>query len=143
MKWTGVTVVGAITAAAMIGLARAAFLVVKIDGSSMVPTYRPGEAVLVARWWIAGAIREGDVVVCRLPASIPGPPGYLVKRVISMASGQVCIQGDGECSYDSRAFGAIPRECVRGRVITRLTLARAASPVRDSQNGQDPAERTV
>jgi signal peptidase I len=123
MKWAGAAFGGAITVAAVAGLARAALLVVKVSGNSMTPTYRSGDAVLAARRWIAGPIREGDVVICRLPEHIPSPPGYLVKRVTSMGDGKVHVQGDGERSYDSRVFGAIPQDCVRGRVIARLTPA--------------------
>lgn len=123
MKWAGAAFGGAITVAAVAGLARAALLVVNVSGDSMAPTYRSGDAILAARRWITGRIREGDVVICRLPAHVPGPPGYLVKRVISMNNGQVHVQGDGERSYDSRVFGAIPQDCVRGRVIARLTPA--------------------
>src|SRR5215472_18773874 len=136
MKWMGATLGGVIAAAAAVGVARAAFLVVKLDGVSMTPTYRPGDAVLAARRWIAGAIREGDVVICRLPSHVPGPTGYLVKRVTSMAAGQVYVQGDGQCSYDSRSFGTIPSRCVRGRVVARLTPARGAGQLRESRSGR-------
>src|SRR5215472_6612044 len=114
MKWMGATLGGVIAAAAAVGVARAALLVVKVSGNSMTPTYRSGDAVLAARRWIAGPIREGDVVICRLPAHLPAPPGYLVKRVTSMSNGKVHVQGDGEHSYDSRVFGSIPQDCVRG-----------------------------
>jgi signal peptidase I len=123
MKWAGAAFGGVLTVAAVTGLARAALLVIKVSGDSMTPTYRSGDAVLAVRRWISGPIREGDVVICQLPSHIKGPPGYLVKRVISLAAGQVFLQGDGTCSYDSRTFGMIPLDCVRGRVVTRLTLA--------------------
>lgn len=87
----------------------------------MIPTYRPGDAVLIARRWITSPVHPGEVVLCRLPETVPGPGGYLVKRVASVASGHVILHGDGPRSYDSRAFGPIPVECVLGRVVTRLT----------------------
>lgn len=136
MKWAGAAFGGAITVAAVVGLARAALLVIKVSGNSMTPTYESGDAVLAVRQWIAGPIREGDVVICRLPAHVLGPSGYLVKRVASVTAGQVDLRGDGECSYDSRAFGPIPQACVRGRVITRLTTAKRG---RDSR----PPARTA
>ncbi len=121
MTSRGVTLGGVIAVAAVAGLARAALLMITVDGESMAPSYRPGDSVLVARRWITGRIRPGDVVVCRLPAGLPGPAGYLVKRVTSVSAGQVFLQGDGDHSYDSRAFGWIPVRSVVGRVITRLT----------------------
>ena len=116
--------IGCLLAAAVIGLTRAAFLVVRVDGESMAPEYRPGDTVLTVRRWITGPARAGDVVVCRLPRSIPGPDGYLIKRVTSVAAGQITLRGDSGNSYDSRAFGPVPQGCVLGRVITRLTTTR-------------------
>jgi signal peptidase I len=124
MKRLGIV---ASVAAAATGLARAAFLVVSVEGESMIPTYRPGDAVLIARRWITSPVRPGDVVLCRLPAGVPGPDGYLVKRVTSVVSGQVVLHGDGPRSYDSRVFGPIPVECVLGRVVARLTPPGSAS----------------
>jgi signal peptidase I len=112
---------GAIAAAAAVGLARAALMVITVDGESMAPTYRSSDAVLIARRWIAGPIRPGHVVVCRLPPEVAGPGGYIVKRVTSVISGQIYIRGDAEHSYDSRAFGTISLDYVLGRVIARLT----------------------
>jgi phage repressor protein C with HTH and peptisase S24 domain len=130
MKWASAAFGGAITVAAVAGLARAALLVIKVSGDSMTPTYQSGDSVLAARRWIAGPTREGDVVICRLPAHVPGPSGYLVKRVTSVTAGQVDVRGDGERSYDSRTFGSIPQACVHGRVITRLTLAKRGRVLR-------------
>jgi len=142
MKRTGAILGGAVTAAALIGLARTAFLVVNVEGDSMTPTYRSGDAVLAVRRWIAGAIYEGDVVVCRLPEELQGPARYLVKRVTLMASGEVYVQGDGERSFDSRAFGSIPERCVIGRVVARLTLARGAGQAR-GQRARQPSQSTA
>ena len=121
-----VVIAGGVIAA--VGLARAALLVVNVDGESMTPSYCPGDAALIARRWISGPVRPGDVVVCRLPSGVPGPDEYLVKRVTSVAAGQVVVHGDGPRSYDSRAFGPIPQNCVLGRVVARLTLLRGALP---------------
>ena len=114
-------VCGVVAAAAAVGLARAALVVINVDGDSMAPAYRSGDSVLIARRWIAGPIRPGHVVVCRLPPEVAGPKGYIVKRVISVTDGQVYIQGDGANSYDSRAFGTISLDYVLGRVIARLS----------------------
>lgn len=115
-------------------------LVVRIDGESMTPSYQSGDAVLIVRHRVGRAVRRGDVVLCRLPAEFSGPGGCLVKRVTAVEgdtiagvppgparrdvvpSGQVYVQGDSKHSYDSRAFGSIPLQCVLGRVVARLTL---------------------
>lgn len=129
---------GAIAAAAAVGLARAALMVITVDGESMSPTYRPNDAVLIARRWIAGPIRPGHVVVCRLPPGVAGPRGYILKRVISVISGQIYIRGDAEHSYDSRAFGTISLDYVLGRVIARLTPAHPATSAPDSACRRQP-----
>jgi len=116
-----------VATAIAIGLARAALVLVRVEGDSMIPAYRSGDAVLVARKWAAGPIRPGDVVVCRLPPGLPGPGEYLIKRVTAVAAGEVTLRGDGPRSYDSRTFGAIPRACLLGRVIARLTRTRGAA----------------
>ncbi|HJQ00789.1 MAG TPA: S26 family signal peptidase [Jatrophihabitans sp.] len=115
-----------------LGTARATLLVITIDGDSMSPSYQAGDAVLVVRRRAGGAVRRGDVVVCRLPTGVPGPSGYLVKRVAAVAgdafegerpvpAGQVYLCGDNPRSYDSRTFGTIPVDNVIGRVIGQLT----------------------
>lgn len=135
--------IGCLLAAAVIGLTRAAFLVVRVDGDSMTPDYRPGDTVLTARRWVTGPARPGDVVICRLPRGVPGPGGYLIKRVTSVAAGQVTLRGDGENSYDSRAFGPVPQDCVLGRVITRLSTTRRHVLARECLDPPRLPERTA
>jgi signal peptidase I len=105
----------------------------------MMPAYRAEDAVLVARTRRCRPPRRGDVVVFALPTDIAGPPGYLVKRVVAVAGepmpgggtsevvepGRVFLQGDAAGSYDSRAFGTIAIDRVRGRVISRLSRVSA------------------
>jgi signal peptidase I len=150
--WRRAAVGGLAAAAAAAGLARAALLVVRVDGLSMAPSFQPGDALLTVRRWLAGPVRRGDVVVFRLPAGVPGPDGLVVKRVIAVAgdtvtsdsdsvtsdnttgdnatrprvvpAGRVYLRGDGTRSYDSRMFGAVPLDHVSGRVIARLSPPR-------------------
>jgi signal peptidase I len=158
MRWPGVALGGVILSAVLAGLARATLIVVRIDGDSMAPRYRSGDAVLTVQRRIARTIRRGDVVVCQLPAWRPGPGGYLgyiVKRVTAVEGdsvarsgpagtlrtqvvepGRIYIQGDGQHSYDSRAFGTIPLDYVLGRVVLRLT-----PPGRGSAGSSAPAAR--
>lgn len=131
MRWSWLPFAG-LLAVAVLAVRRALF-VVRIDGVSMEPTFRSGDAVLAIRRPIGPPIRHGDVVVCRLPAELPGPPGYLVKRVAGLAGdavdgagvvppGRVYVLGDGTNSLDSRRLGPLPLSAVRGRVIARLSL---------------------
>jgi signal peptidase I len=124
-----------------VGVARLALLVIKVEGASMAPTFRPGDTVLTVRRALRPAIRRGDVVVCRRPAGMPGPDSYLIKRVVAIAgdpipddptkggevisAGRVYVRGDGDHSLDSRVFGAIPLDHVIGHVVARLTPARS------------------
>jgi signal peptidase I len=123
-----------------VGVARLALLVIKVEGASMAPTFRPGDTVLTIRRRLRPGIRRGDVVVCRRPAGMPGPDSYLIKRVVAVAgdpfpddpekvgetisAGRVYVRGDGNRSLDSRVFGAIPTDHVIGHVVARLTTAR-------------------
>jgi signal peptidase I len=129
-------------AASIAGLAaaRLALLVIKVEGASMAPTFRPGDTVLTIRRTLRPTVRRGDIVVCRRPAGTPGPDSYLIKRVVAIAgdplpddptkagetvaAGRVYVRGDGDRSLDSRAFGAIPVDHVVGHVIARLTPTR-------------------
>ena len=126
--------------AAGLAAARLALLVIKVEGASMAPTFRPGDTVLTLRRTLRPTVRRGDIVVCRRPAGRPGPDAYLIKRVVAVAgdpvpddpvragetisAGRVYVRGDGDRSLDSRAFGAIPVDHVVGHVIARLTPAR-------------------
>ena len=87
----------------------------------MRPTLEPGD------WAIAvdpGRVRPGDIVV----VGHPERPGFeMVKRVLSGPGdhapdgsdlvGRVWVEGDDpSSSTDSRSFGAVPVNLVRGRV---------------------------
>jgi len=123
-----------------IGIARAALLVIRVDGASMAPAFRAGDTVLTIRRALRPNVRRGDVVVCRRPAGMPGPDEFLIKRVVAIAgdpvpddpvkagqtisAGRVYVRGDGERSLDSRVFGAIPTDHVIGHVVARLSPRR-------------------
>lgn len=74
---------------------RRGFLVVTVDGTSMAPTYHPGDRLLVRRR-SAAALRCGDVVLLRADATevadVVGRPGHvtadavegMVKRVAAL-----------------------------------------------------------
>jgi phage repressor protein C with HTH and peptisase S24 domain len=81
-----------------------------VQGPSMSPTLRHGDAVLV---WRTSRVRPGDVVVARF-AGVAGP---VVKRAVRAQGGGWWVQGDNELVRDdSRRYGAAT---VLGRVVLR------------------------
>ncbi|WP_433318428.1 S26 family signal peptidase [Micromonospora sp. CA-269861] len=139
-----------ITAGSLVALgvavvvARALLQVVGVNGDSMTPTYREGDQLLVLRRAFRRRLRVGAVVVCLPPPGIRITAGdadaatqLMVKRVAALPAGQVYVLGDApRHSLDSRAFGALPSELVRGVVIRRLRAALTSSP-----GGHDVAPR--
>jgi signal peptidase I len=117
---------------ALLAIARFALVIVRVDGTSMTPTYRDGDRVLAIRRWLAPRLKRGSVVVLRHPPDAPvaGPPGtkppLLVKRLVGLPGdeniphGHIYVLGDGPGSYDSAAFGPVPARLVIGRVLVAL-----------------------
>jgi nickel-type superoxide dismutase maturation protease len=95
-----------------------------VEGRSMEPALAPGDRLVVVR---AMRLRPGDVVAVRDPRY---PRRLLVKRVSSAAFDEIVVHGDNAAeSTDSRAFGAISRRAVVGRVVHRYQQG-AADPAR-------------
>ena len=83
-----------------------------IEGLSMVPTYAPGERVVVK---YGAEFREGDVVLVDFKERID------VKRISKMESGRITVIGDNEAvSIDSRNYGPVKQHQVIAKVIFRL-----------------------
>ncbi|MHB1518276.1 MAG: nickel-type superoxide dismutase maturation protease [Acidimicrobiales bacterium] len=94
---------------------------VVVEGTSMVPSLRPGDRLLVVRPSIDGrrGIRPGDVVAVRDPRQ---PTRVLVKRVSAVHRPQRAIDVAGDASdssTDSRTFGSIPVALLVGRAVYR------------------------
>ena len=84
---------------------------VLVQGPSMAPTLRSGDALLVRR---SGRVRHGAVVV----ASFRSRPGLLVvKRAVREQDGGWWVQGDNDfVTDDSRVYGVAD---VIGSVVFR------------------------
>ncbi len=140
-------------AAAVAGMAaaRRRFVVVRVAGTSMVPTYQPGDRVLIRRGGRAVPRRGQVVVFRRLQPGGTGSSGrasglrgteWLIKRVAAMPGDRVpdqvapgvhaapgdvvpadrlVVLGDGPTSRDSRHWGYLPVSEVLGVVIRRLS----------------------
>ncbi len=87
------------------------------EGKSMNPTLRDGEMVLVDR---AAKIEVGDIVVAKHPIE---QTSEVVKRIERITErGHYFLVGDNlEDSNDSRHFGAVTREYIKGKVVARLS----------------------
>jgi signal peptidase I len=123
---------------------RRSWLLVTVDGTSMMPTLRPGQKVLV-RLGRSDAVRVGNLVVARTPEPShtgvrvpPTRPALVIKRVAAMAGdpvprpmveagsaepgtcvpdGHAALLGDNRNnSADSRIFGFMPVCCIVGVV---------------------------
>ncbi|GLW11749.1 S26 family signal peptidase [Microtetraspora sp. NBRC 13810] len=136
--------------------ARRRWVVVRVTGPSMAPTYRPGDRVLIRR--VAGSkLRRGQVVVFESAREgrwrtgpLPAPEGakWLIKRVAALPGdpvppdvarvvhafdgalvpeGRLVVVGDGELSADSRHWGYLPADRVLGVVVRGLSPARTQS----------------
>ncbi len=86
------------------------------EGKSMNPTLKDGETVLVDR---AAKIEVGDIVVAKHPIE---QQSEVVKRIERINEhGHYFLVGDNlKDSNDSRHFGAVAREYIRGKVVARL-----------------------
>jgi nickel-type superoxide dismutase maturation protease len=88
---------------------------VEVTETSMQPTLRPGDRLLVYRW---SRPTPGDLVVVRDPAYAKR---LLVKRLAQRTDdGRYVVLADNpNVSRDSREFGPVRREQLIGRVVWR------------------------
>lgn len=121
---------------------RRLLLVTTVDGSSMEPTLRSGDRVLIRR---THRPRRGQVVLMRFPVrpGRPPDPQLLLKRVVhvhgdrvpgdwaspdlraiggaEVPAGHAVVLGDNRpVSWDSRHFGFVPRDRVLGVMLRPL-----------------------
>ncbi|OKA11529.1 signal peptidase I [Amycolatopsis regifaucium] len=128
-------VLAATLAAVLAGL-RFRFVHVVVNGTSMLPTLRPGDRVLVRRM-AARSLERGDLVVFARPRE--EQRSWMIKRVLAapgdrvpraevpvlwgyqeplVPPGRFVVVGDNpEDSYDSRQFGYLKAESLLGVVV--------------------------
>lgn len=81
-----------------------------ISGHSMVPVLPPGTYVWATPWF--SQLKAGDVVVFFHNGK------EKIKRISDLRDNEMYVLGDHtESSTDSRHFGWIPKDSVRGKVI--------------------------
>ena len=101
-------------------LARRRFSNYEVAGASMLPTYNPGDWLFVDH---RASPRPGDVVIAQDPRD---PARTIVKRLHHITDdGRLYLVGDNpQNSTDSRTYGAVPPELIRGRVLLRYHRAK-------------------
>jgi phage repressor protein C with HTH and peptisase S24 domain len=83
----------------------------RVEGESMLPTYKPGDTLLGWRWFTPA---RSQVVVARTNR-------LLIKRVTHVNIEGVFLEGDNpRRSTDSRSFGLVRRDQVEARIIMKL-----------------------
>jgi len=89
-------------------------MVVRVQGQSMLPKYRAGDLVLIKK---SKNPRRNQVVIAQRPDKLDL---LVLKRVISVTNNGYWLQGDNsEFSDDSRIFGEVPKELIKGIVLFR------------------------
>ncbi|MFL6117823.1 MAG: S24/S26 family peptidase [Catenulispora sp.] len=135
-----------VAAAGVVVATRRRIVVVTVEGTSMVPTYRPGDRLLVRRCGPADVGRGQAVVVLRPDLETgwrvagrsggrPGDSQWFVKRAAGLPGdpvptaggpaalvppGHLYLLGDNPGSEDSRKWGCCPGDRVVGVVVRAL-----------------------
>ena len=90
------------------------FLRITVEGSSMVPSFVPGERITAVRRW--RQVRVDDVVVIRDPRE---KGRMILKRCVARDGRNLDLRGDNAgASTDSREFGLVSGRDVRWIVVT-------------------------
>ncbi|ABB26484.1 possible peptidase S26 family protein [Synechococcus sp. CC9902] len=114
-------------------------LLLKVEGSSMLPSLNPDDRVLVRRTTAdTDTPPLGAVVVAWHPSQ---PRLRLIKRLESMSNAGMMLLGDNpSSSTDSRQLGPIPRSALIGVVTSRVTPAKKNPSTKTNQKSQNQLE---
>ena len=105
-----------------------AFPLAKVNGRSMLPTYKDGDVLLTTRLFNRNKLKIGQVYVYKRVNEDDGQEHLVVKRLTDVVSypllgleNQCYFEGDNpEESYDSRQYGFINAEQIVSRVIWQV-----------------------
>ena len=88
----------------------------RVEGDSMTPLLKAGDQVLVDK---NAGIAAGDIVIARHPFK---KKIKMIKRVKEIGKDNMyfLISDNLEDSTDSRSFGAVSSEFIKGRVVCRI-----------------------
>jgi len=112
------------------------YATVLVEGSSMLPTYAPGDW-LMARWgsyrlgqksgWQTffsrnRSVKVADVIVIERPEQ---PGVHYIKRIseIKIESDQIFVLSDNPEGTDSRQWGWLPATTIRAKITGRVKRA--------------------
>jgi len=96
----------------LIGLRQA----VRVSGTSMIPTLDDGDIVIITR-----GPRPGDRDVVLVPHPFKRSVSILKRIAAITENGRVELRGDNpDESTDSRTFGSVPIEYIKGKAVCRL-----------------------
>jgi len=96
----------------IIGAVKLKYKLLMVSGSSMYPTLKEGDVLLVDK---RAELEEDQIVILKDPQN---PKKVLVKRIIVLDSEYAWVEGDNNGnSRDSRDFGEVSRTNIIGKVI--------------------------
>ena len=90
------------------------FALYKVEGTSMLPTLRPGARILTTRW---GKIRPGDLVIFKKEAKT------MVKKVEHCEGEWLTVVPENAQGIGSDHFGRIEQSQILGKVILAVSSA--------------------
>lgn len=98
----------------------------QVKGESMRPFCKQGDFVLAESMsYLFFRPKVGHLVVARHPQK---PGMLLLKRIVREKEGRYWVEGDNaEKSTDSRHFGWVGKENIRGKVVRRSRVAEQPS----------------
>ena len=90
----------------------------RVVGDSMMPTLCADQLVFVRPYFFWEKVKIGDIVVSCDPRNLQRK---IVKRVIKCDNQGYFLAGDNKsASTDSRHFGAVQRENIKGKVVHKV-----------------------
>jgi signal peptidase I len=125
---------GSLTTIVLAGFSRR-FILVRVVGTSMCPSFLPGELVIARRLRVGERCNRGDVIVFETPRHLSKcGPAHRIKRAVAVGGdpvpswlelsphdvpagavvppGSIVVVGDAEGSESSRQLGFVPADAI-------------------------------